>query len=133
MPKPTTRANPKPVIDADGEARALTASEVARFRPAEDVLPKTLLVKLNARRAQKAPVKEQSRFACRQRSFRDSVRRVTAGRRALMQRSKIGSSHTKRRAFDCLIQFCCELGAAQQLRLREACLPISDTSLLAAA
>ena len=59
MPKPITRANPKPVIDADGEARALTASEVARFRPAEDVLPETLLVKLNARGAQNAPVKER--------------------------------------------------------------------------
>ena len=59
MPKPTTRANPKPVIDADGEVRALTASEVAHFRPAEDVLPETLLVKLNARGAQNAPVKER--------------------------------------------------------------------------
>ena len=57
MPKPLTSA--KAMIDADGEVRELTAAELARFRPVKDVLPKTLLAKLNVRGAQKAPIKER--------------------------------------------------------------------------
>ena len=33
----------KPLIDADGEVRELTAADMKRFRPAQEVLPKTLL------------------------------------------------------------------------------------------
>ena len=57
MPKLTTKTSP--MIDAHGEVRELTAVELKRFRPARDVLPKTLLAKLNVRGAQKAPVKER--------------------------------------------------------------------------
>ena len=57
MPKLITKA--KPMIDAHGEVRELTAVELKRFRPARDVLPTTLLAKLNVRGAQKAPIKER--------------------------------------------------------------------------
>ena len=57
MPKPLTRT--KAVIDADGEVRELSAAELAQFRPARDVLPTSLLVKLNVRGPQKSPTKER--------------------------------------------------------------------------
>ena len=57
MPKPLTKA--KAVIDADGEVRELSAAELAQFRPARDVLPTSLLVKLNVRGPQKSPTKER--------------------------------------------------------------------------
>jgi hypothetical protein len=47
----------KPLVDADGEVRELTAAELKRFRPAKEVLPATLLAKLKARGPQKAPTK----------------------------------------------------------------------------
>ena len=57
MPKLITKANP--VIDAHGEVRELTTVELKRFRPVKDVLPKTLLAKLNVRGPQKSPIKER--------------------------------------------------------------------------
>ena len=59
MPKPITKAKPEPMINADGEVRELTAAELARFRPAKDVLPTSLLAKLNVRGPQKSPTKER--------------------------------------------------------------------------
>ena len=53
MPKP------KPLIDARGEVRALTAADMTRFRPAKEVLPKALLKKLSVRGPQKTPTKER--------------------------------------------------------------------------
>ncbi len=49
----------KPMIDAEGEVRELTAADLKRFRPANDVLPGTLLAKIKVRGPQKAPVKER--------------------------------------------------------------------------
>ena len=49
----------KPLIDAEGEVRELTAADMKRFRPAKEVLPATLLAKLEARGPQKAPAKER--------------------------------------------------------------------------
>ena len=49
----------KPLIDADGEVRELTAADLKRFRPAQEVLPKTLLAKLKVRGPQKEPIKER--------------------------------------------------------------------------
>lgn len=48
-----------PLIDADGEVRELTAKDMARFRPAHDVLPPELQKTLGMRRRgpQKAPTK----------------------------------------------------------------------------
>ena len=51
--------NRKPLIDADGEVRELTAADMKRFRPAKDVLPPGLLKKLKGRGAQKTPTKER--------------------------------------------------------------------------
>ena len=53
MPKP------KPLIDAQGEVRELTAADMRHFRPAKEVLPKALLTKLNVRGPQKAQTKER--------------------------------------------------------------------------
>ena len=53
MPKP------KPLIDSNNEVRELTAADTRRFRPAKEVLPKTLLTKMNVRGPQKAPTKER--------------------------------------------------------------------------
>lgn len=49
----------KPLIDAKGEIRALTVADMKRFRPAKEVLPGSLLVKLNVRGPQKTPTKER--------------------------------------------------------------------------
>ena len=57
MPKLITKANP--MIDVHGEVRELTAVELKRFRSARDVLPATLLAKLNVRGPQKSPTKER--------------------------------------------------------------------------
>jgi uncharacterized protein (DUF4415 family) len=53
MPKST------PLIDADGEVRELTASDLKQFRPAREALPETLLAKLKVRGPQKSPTKER--------------------------------------------------------------------------
>jgi len=55
MPK----SKSKPLIDKAGEVRELTASDMKRFRPAKEALPKTLLGKLNVRGPQKSPTKER--------------------------------------------------------------------------
>lgn len=49
----------KPLIDANGEVRELTAADVKRFKPAQAVVPSGLLKKLNARGPQKMPTKER--------------------------------------------------------------------------
>jgi len=49
----------KPLIDAKGEVRELTAADMKRFRPATEVLPAALLTKLKVRGRQKAPTKER--------------------------------------------------------------------------
>jgi uncharacterized protein (DUF4415 family) len=49
----------KPLTDATGEVRELTAADMKRFRPAKEVLPATLLGKLKVRGPQKAPAKER--------------------------------------------------------------------------
>lgn len=48
-----------PLTDADGEVRALTAEDMARFRPASQALPLDLQETLGVRRRgpQKAPTK----------------------------------------------------------------------------
>ena len=62
MPKkPETR---RPLTGADGEVRQLTRADIARMRPARDVLPSELLAVLPKRRpgqrgSQKAPTKKQ--------------------------------------------------------------------------
>ena len=49
----------KPLIDAKGEVRELTAADMKRMRPAKEVLSSTLLTKLKVRGPQKAPTKER--------------------------------------------------------------------------
>ena len=48
-----------PLIDADGKVRELTAEDMAKFRPAAEVLPLSLRKKLGVRGPQKAPIKER--------------------------------------------------------------------------
>jgi len=50
---------PAPLIDADGEVREITDADMALFRPAHEVLPKSLQATLGIRRrgAQRAPTK----------------------------------------------------------------------------
>jgi uncharacterized protein (DUF4415 family) len=52
-------AKRKPLIDSEGEVRELTAKEMARFKPAAVVLPRSLRKKLGVRGPQKAPTKER--------------------------------------------------------------------------
>ena len=49
----------KPLIDANGEVRELTAADLKRFRPAKEVLSGKLLAKLTVRGPQKTPTKER--------------------------------------------------------------------------
>ena len=49
----------KPLIDTEGEVRELTAADIKRLRPAKEVLPSALLIKLNSRGPQRAPTKER--------------------------------------------------------------------------
>ena len=52
-------AKRKPLIDSNGEVRELTAKDMARFKPAAEVLPPSLRKKLGVRGPQKAPTKER--------------------------------------------------------------------------
>jgi uncharacterized protein (DUF4415 family) len=52
-------AKRKPLIDADGEVRELTTKDMAKFKPAVEVLPLSLRKKLGVRGPQKAPTKER--------------------------------------------------------------------------
>lgn len=49
----------KPLTDAKGEVRELSAEDMRRFRPARDSLSPTLLSKLAVRGQQRAPTKER--------------------------------------------------------------------------
>jgi uncharacterized protein (DUF4415 family) len=49
----------KPLIDAKGEVRELTAADMKRFRPLKEVLHGKLLAKLKVRGPQKTPTKER--------------------------------------------------------------------------
>jgi uncharacterized protein (DUF4415 family) len=49
----------KPLIDAEGEVRELTAADMKSFRPAKEVLSSALLAKLKARGPQRQPTKER--------------------------------------------------------------------------
>ena len=49
----------KPLTDAAGEVRELTAADVKRFKPAKQALPGSLQTKLIVRGPQKAPTKER--------------------------------------------------------------------------
>jgi len=52
-------ASRKPLIDADGEVRELATGDMAKFRPAAEVLPLSLRKKLGVRGPQKTPTKER--------------------------------------------------------------------------
>ena len=52
-------ANRKPLIDSTGEVRELGKQDIARFKPAAEVLPAGLCEKLGVRGQQKKPVKER--------------------------------------------------------------------------
>ena len=52
-------ASRKPLINAHGEVRELTAEEMAKFKPSAEVLPLSLRKKLGVRGPQKAPTKER--------------------------------------------------------------------------
>ena len=52
-------ASRKPLIDTDGEVRELSAADMAKFRPAAEVLPSSLKKKLGVRGPQKTPTKER--------------------------------------------------------------------------
>lgn len=47
------------MIDKGGEVRELSAADMAKFRPAVEVLPASLKRKLGVRSPQKAPTKER--------------------------------------------------------------------------
>ena len=49
----------KPLVDAEGEVRELSATDMKSFRAVNDVLPATLRAKLNVRGPQKAPTEER--------------------------------------------------------------------------
>ncbi len=49
----------KSLVDAKGEVRELTATDMKRFRPAQELLPDALLAKIGIRGRQKAPIKER--------------------------------------------------------------------------
>ena len=49
----------KPLIDADGEVRELTAEDLAKFRPAVEALPPSLMKKLGVRGRPKAAVTKE--------------------------------------------------------------------------
>ncbi len=48
-----------PLVEVDGEVRELTAKELAKFRPAAEVLPSSLRKKVGVRGPQKKPTKER--------------------------------------------------------------------------
>jgi uncharacterized protein (DUF4415 family) len=52
-------ASRKPLIDADGEVRELTAEDLAKFKPTAEVLPSSLRKKLGVRGPQKTQTKER--------------------------------------------------------------------------
>jgi len=52
-------ASRKPLIDADGDVRELTAEDMAKFKPAADVLSASLRKKLGVRGPQRTPTKER--------------------------------------------------------------------------
>ncbi|HPB89883.1 MAG TPA: BrnA antitoxin family protein [Rugosibacter sp.] len=52
-------ANHKPLINANDEVRELNATDMAKFKPAAEVLPLSLKKKLGVRGAQKTPTKER--------------------------------------------------------------------------
>lgn len=52
-------ASRKPLISSDGEVRELTAEDMAKFKPAAEVLPASLRNKLGVRGPQKTPTKER--------------------------------------------------------------------------
>ena len=52
-------ANRKPLIDTDGEVRELAAEDMAKFKPAAEVLPSSLRKKLGVRGPQRTPTKER--------------------------------------------------------------------------
>lgn len=52
-------ASHKPLIDANDEVRELTTADMAKFKPAAEVLPLALRKKLGVRGAQKTPTKER--------------------------------------------------------------------------
>ncbi len=49
----------KPLTNAAGEVRELTAADVKRFKPAKHALPGSLMAKLKVRGPQKTPTKER--------------------------------------------------------------------------
>ncbi|MGE4241467.1 BrnA antitoxin family protein [Ramlibacter sp.] len=49
----------KPLTDAKGDVRELTAADLKRFRPAREALPAGLQAKLGVRGPQRAPIKER--------------------------------------------------------------------------
>ena len=49
----------KPLIDAKGEVRELTAKDLKAFRPARQALPESLKRKVGVRGPQKSPTKER--------------------------------------------------------------------------
>jgi uncharacterized protein (DUF4415 family) len=52
-------ASRKPLIDEDGEVRELTAEELAKFRPATEALPQSLIKKLGVRGRPKSAVTKE--------------------------------------------------------------------------
>ena len=49
----------KPLIDKDGEVRALSTADIKLMRPARDALPASLRAKLGVRGPQRAPTKQR--------------------------------------------------------------------------
>ena len=64
----------KPLIDAKGEVRELTANDLTAFRPARKALPESLRRKIGVRGPQKSPTKERITIRLSQ----DVVRRFRA-------------------------------------------------------
>ena len=52
-------SKPKPMIDSTGEVRELSADDLKKFRPAQEVLSSSLKRKLGVRGPQRNPTKER--------------------------------------------------------------------------
>lgn len=59
MSKPRPSKKAKPLTDAKGEVRELTAADLKSFRRGAEVLPASLRRKVGVRGPQKAPTKER--------------------------------------------------------------------------
>jgi uncharacterized protein (DUF4415 family) len=86
-----------PLIDKNGEVRELTAEDMRLFKPAHEVLPPALqkTLGMRVRGPQKALPKVSTTIRLSPEVV-EAFRAGTAGKRALMRRSRTGCGRTRR-------------------------------------